>query len=56
MSNTGVKHLEVGRRRRRGKIGEKVLVGSISFHSEESDRNPGSTKSENLDATGILHG
>lgn len=55
MSNTGVKYVEVGRRHRSGKIGGKVLVGRISFHSEESDRNPGSIKSGNLDATEILH-
>lgn len=47
--------MEVGRRRRSGKIGKKVLVRRTSFLSEESDRNPGSIKSANLDATEILH-
>lgn len=47
--------MEVGRRRRSGKTGGKVLVGRISFHSEESDRNPGSIKSENQGDTEILH-
>lgn len=47
LSNTGVKYMEVGRRHRSGKIVGKVLVGRISFHSEESDRNPDSIKHGN---------